>query len=156
MRAANWALLISLMCAALACSVEQVKSEVLIKNDGGGDILPYVAKYLYLQLRGERVVIDGECFSACTLALGLLAKDQRCFTTRTRLGFHAAWEDFGSTRVSNPLGTAILWLVYPYEIRDWINRHGGLTSRVIYLGGKELAAMYPPCRSPVRSLKSRG
>src|ERR1051325_2005729 len=155
MRAANWLLLISLAVAALSCSAEPAKTQVLIRNDGGGDILRYVAKYLSLQWRGERVVIDGDCFSACTLALGLLANDRRCFTTRARLGFHAAWEDLGSTRVPNPLGTAILWLDYPYEVRDWISRHGGLTSRVIYLEGKELAAIYPPCRTPARPLKSR-
>ncbi|MGB8895486.1 MAG: hypothetical protein WCD13_14450, partial [Pseudolabrys sp.] len=39
------------------------------------------------------------------------------------------------------------------EIRRWISRHGGLTSRMIYLEGKELAALYPPCRRPIRSLK---
>src|SRR6185312_13208299 len=153
MRAASWVLLISLMVAALFCSAEQVKSQVLIRNDGGGDIIRYVAKYLSLQWRGERVVIDGDCFSACTLVLGLLAKDQRCFTNRTRFGFHEAWEDFGSTRLPNPLGTAIFWLVYPYEIRSWIGNHGGLTSRVIYLAGKELAAMYPPCRRSFKAQK---
>jgi len=153
MRAAKWALLISLMFAGISCSAEQAKSAVLIKNDGGGDIPQYVAKYLYLQLRGERVVIDEDCLSACTLALGLLAKDRRCFTNEARLGFHAAWIEFGATRINNPLGTGIFWLVYPAEIRRWISKHGGLTSRIIYLKGKELAAMYPPCRRPIISLK---
>jgi hypothetical protein len=153
MRAAKWALLISLMFAGLSCSAEQAKSAILIKNDGGGDIPNYVAKYLYLQQRGERVVIDGDCLSACTLALGLLAKDRRCFTNEARLGFHAAWTEFGTTRIRDPLGTAVFWLVYPAEIRRWISKHGGLTSRLIYLKGKELAAMYPPCKRPIGPLK---
>lgn len=153
MRATKWALLISLVFAGISCNAEQAKSEVLIKNDGGGDILQYIAKYLYLQLRGERVVIDGDCLSACTLALGLLAKDRRCFTNEARLGFHAAWIEFGTSRIRDPLGTGVFWLVYPAEIRRWISGHGGLTSRVIYLEGKELAAMYPPCRRPIRSVK---
>jgi hypothetical protein len=150
MRATKWALLIALV---FACNAEQAKSEVLIKNDGGGDILQYIAKYLDLQLRGERVVIDGDCLSACTLALGLLAKDRRCFTNEARLGFHEAWTESGTPRIRDPLGTDVFWLVYPAEIRRWISRHGGLTSRVIYLEGKELAAMYPPCRRPIGSLK---
>ncbi len=153
MGAAKWAFLICLVFAGISCDAEQAKSEVLIKNDGGGDIHQYIAKYLYLQLRGERVVIDGECDSACTLALGLLAKDQRCFTNKARLGFHAAWTESGTRQVRDPLGTAVFWLVYPAEIRRWISRHGGLNSRVIYLEGKELAAMYPPCRRPARSSK---
>jgi hypothetical protein len=85
--------------------------------------------------------------------VGLVAADQRCFTKKTRLGFHAAWEEFGTTRITNPLGTAIFWLVYPSEIRHWISNHGGLTSRVIYLEGRELAAIYPPCKRPIRSSK---
>src|SRR5262245_46353514 len=156
MRATKWALLIALVFAGISCNAGQAKSEVLIKNDGGGDIARYFAKYLYLQLSGERVVIDGDCLSACTLALGLLAQDRRCFTNEARLGFHAAWEESGALRTRHPLGTDVFWLVYPQEIRRWISRHGGLGSRMIYLEGKELAAMYPPCRRPVRSLnKSR-
>lgn len=149
----QWALLICLVFASISCNAEQAKSEVLIKNDGGGDIHQYIAKYLYLQLSGERVVIDEECDSACTLALGLLAKDQRCFTKEARLGFHAAWIEDGTRRIRDPIGTEIFWLVYPAEIRRWISRHGGLNSRVIYLEGKELAAIYPPCKRPIRSLK---
>lgn len=153
MRAVKWALLISLMFAGISCSAEHAKSAVLIKNDGGGDIPQYVAKYLDLQLRGERVVIDGDCLSACTLALGLLAKDRRCFTNEARLGFHAAYNEFGTARIRDPIGTDVFWSVYPAEIRRWISRHGGLTSKMIYLKGKELAAMYPPCRRPIRPLK---
>ena len=94
MQAKKWVLLIALVIAGISCNAGQTKSEVLIKNDGGGDIPQYIAKYLYLQLSGEWVVIDGDCLSACTLALGLLAQDRRCFTNKTRLGFHAAYTEF--------------------------------------------------------------
>ena len=153
MQTTKWALLIALVFAGFSCNADRAKSEVLIKNDGGGDIPQYIAKYLNLQLSGERVVIDGDCLSACTLALGLLAQDRRCFTNKARLGFHAAYTEFGALRIRNPFGTDVFWLVYPPEIRRWISRHGGLASRMIYLEGKELAAMYPPCRRPIRSLK---
>jgi hypothetical protein len=149
-RATKWLLLISLVFAGISCNAQQAKTEVLIKNDGGGDIPQYIAKYLNLQLRGERVVIDGDCLSACTLALGLLAMERRCFTNEARLGFHAAWIGFGKRRIWDALGTGVFWLVYPAEIRHWISKHGGLTSKVIYLEGKELAAMYPPCRRSKR------
>ncbi len=154
MRATTWTLLIALVFAGISCNAEQAKSEVLIKNDGGGDIHQYIARYLYLKLRGERVVIDGDCLSACTLALGLLAKKQRCFTNEARLGFHSAWIGMGTPWLTDePLGTGVFWSIYPAEIRRWISSHGGLTSRVIYLEGKELAAMYPPCRRPIGSVK---
>jgi len=151
----KWALLVALIFAVVSCNAGQAKSEVLIKNDGGGHIPQYFAKYLYLQLSGEHVVIDGNCLSACTLALGLLAQDRRCFTREARLGFHAArTEESGTPHTMDPFGTDVFWLVYPPEIRRWISRHGGLTSRMIYLEGKELAAMYPPCRRPIRGPRS--
>jgi hypothetical protein len=153
-RVTKRALLIALLFAGIACNPEQAKSAVLIKNDGGGDIIQYVSKYLHLQLSGERVVIDQECLSSCTLALGLLAQDQRCFTKDARLGFHAARIELGASRMSNPIGTAFFWWVYPPEVRRWISEHGGLSDKVIYLEGKELAAMYRPCRHPVRSSKN--
>jgi hypothetical protein len=153
MRATRWVLLASLVFAGISCSAERVKSAVLIKNDGGGDIPRYFARYLYLQLSGELVVFDGDCHSACTLALGLLAKDRRCFTRQARLGFHEAYTEYGSTRVRNSVGTAIFWFVYPTEIRRWLSKRGGLTSKLVYLEGKELAAMYRPCRRSIRSLK---
>ena len=153
MQATKWALLIALVFAGISCSADRAKSEVLIKNDVGGDIPQYFVKYLYLQLSGERVVIDGYCLSACTLALGLVAQDKRCFTNKARLGFHAAYTESGSLRIKNPVGTDVLWLVYPPEIRRWISRHGGLASRMIYLEGKELAAMYPPCSRSEKRLR---
>jgi hypothetical protein len=142
----KWLLLISLVLAWAFCGVQPSQGEVIIKNDRGGDVLEYYAKYQSLQSRGERVVIDGDCLSACTLVLGLIAKEQRCFTRRARFGFHAAWDESGKTQVRNAIGTAIFLSSYPAVILQWLDKHGGLTSKVLYLEGKELAAMYPPCR----------
>src|SRR5215475_2394677 len=108
MQATKCALLIALVFAGISCSADRAKGEILIKNDGGGDIPQYIAKYLYLQLSGERVVIDGDCLSACTLALGLLAQDRRCFTREARLGFHAArTEESSSPGKRDPFGTDV-------------------------------------------------
>src|SRR5262249_20787940 len=150
MQATKWALLVALVFAGISCNPNRAKGEVLIKNDGGGGIPQYIAKYLYLQLSGERVVIDGDCLSACTLALGLLAQDRRCFTNKARLGFHAAYTESGRPRISNPLGTDVFWLVYPPEIRRWISRHGGVTFRMIYFQGKKVRASQSPCSGAVR------
>jgi len=146
MRFGKHLLLIVLVSAAVLFGASQSNSDVVIKNDRGGDVLQYFAKYEYLQVRGERVVIDGDCLSACTLVLGLVAEDHRCFTKKARFGFHAAWDESGKAHVVNPIGTTIFLSTYPPEILEWINDHGGLTSKVIYLEGKELAAIYPPCQ----------
>ena len=31
-------------------------------------------------------------------------------------------------------------------VREWIARHGGLSPRMMYLTGRELASMYPTCQ----------
>jgi hypothetical protein len=35
--------------------------------------------------------------------------------------------------------------VYPPDLRGWIARHDGLTSKMIYLQGRDLSAIVPPC-----------
>jgi hypothetical protein len=35
---------------------------------------------------------------------------------------------------------------YPGPVRLWIMQHGGLTSRLLLLRGRELAAIYRSCR----------
>jgi len=35
---------------------------------------------------------------------------------------------------------------YPGPIRNWIMRRGGLTSKLLLLRGRELAAIYRSCR----------
>jgi hypothetical protein len=64
-----------------------------------------------------------------------------------RIGtFHAAWNLSWTGAQTNAPGTKFLWSHYPDGVRRWIARHGGLQSQTIYLGGRELTAMYPTCR----------
>ena len=42
--------------------------------------------------------------------------------------------------------TGAVLAAYPPRVRQWIVRHGGLSSRMLLLRGSELAAMYPRCR----------
>jgi hypothetical protein len=122
---------------------------VRITDDYGGQIGSYLNRYQAVRASGEKVVIDGPCMSACTLVLGVVPSDHICVTPRARLGFHAAWR--GSAKVGGPKvkaddGTQLLMETYPQQIRDWIGRHGGLTTQVIYLSGRELAGMYQRCQ----------
>jgi hypothetical protein len=92
-------------------------------------------------------VIDGPCVSACTLVLGVVPRDRICVTSRARLGFHAAWRPGENSRpVASANGTQLLMETYPQEVRSWIAQRGGLTPQVMYLSGRELAAMYQPCK----------
>jgi hypothetical protein len=125
---------------------------VRIVQDPGGQIETYVDKYKGLLRSGEMVIIDGSCVSACTIVLGTVPHDKICVTSRARLGFHAAW-DPGSNgrRITNPEATRTLYSMYPFEVRHWIDQRGGLTPQMIFLGGRELAAMYRPCHLDSRA-----
>lgn len=118
-----------------------------ISDDVGGRIGHYVETYSQVQQSGERVVIDGACLSACTLVLGIVPRDRICVTRRATLGFHAAWMPGPEGRpIQSAAGTQALWEIYPQHIKRWINSRGGLSSKMMFLRGRELAAMYQECR----------
>jgi hypothetical protein len=133
--------------AFLALSSINASAVVRITDDVGGRIGTYVEAYSAVRASGERVVIDGACLSACTLVLGIVPRDRICVTHRATLGFHAAWMPGPSGKpVRSAIGTRALWEVYPPHLRRWISSRGGLSSKMIFLRGRELSAMYPRCR----------
>jgi len=44
-----------------------------IRKDCGGFLEEYKLKYAAIRDRGDRVIIDGVCNSACTMVLGIVA-----------------------------------------------------------------------------------
>ncbi len=117
-----------------------------ILDDSGGRIGAYLSRYEALRKSGQRVAIDGTCASACTLLLGVIPHNRICVTPRAVLAFHAAWDPSLTGTQANAAGTKYLWSHYPGDVRRWIARHGGLRSQPLYLGGRELAAMFQSCR----------
>lgn len=117
-----------------------------ISGDRGGQIGHYLQTFAMLRSSGERVIIDGNCLSACTLVLGMIPRGRMCATPRAVLGFHAAWMPGRDGQpVTSTLGTRELWKVYPARVRHWINRHGGLSRHMIYLQGADLYRIVPSC-----------
>lgn len=138
------ALLFGVILAALGGSSA---SALRITSDAGGQIGHYLENLAALRSTGERVIIDGPCLSACTMVLGVIPRERICVTRRARLGFHAAWNPAGNGRiVTSRGGTQLLMEIYPQEVRNWIARHGGLSPRMMYLRGRELASMYATCQ----------
>jgi hypothetical protein len=120
-----------------------------ITRDFGGLVEQYKAKYQKLRDRGDRVIIDGICNSACTLVLGIVPANRICVTPRASLGFHAAYFDKSYTfgiKITSYAGTAELISYYPPTVKDWIRRKGGLTPEMKRVrNGPELWAMVDPC-----------
>ena len=135
-----------LAAVLLLAGVAAGRAEVRIAEDRGGRIETYVGKFQGVRNSGEIVIIDGFCASACTIVLGTVPHDRICVTSRAKLGFHAAWDPGSNGRkMTNAEATQTLYLMYPSEIRRWIDQRGGLTPHMIFLRGRELTAMYRPC-----------
>src|SRR5690349_1518666 len=134
--------------AFMAMALTGASATMRISDDVGGRIGAYVDQYSAIRASGEKVVIDGACLSACTLVLGIVPRNRICVTRRAMLGFHAAWMPGPNGKpVPSQVGTQALWDMYPQHVRRWINSRGGLTSKMMFLRGTELFAMYPECRS---------
>jgi hypothetical protein len=136
--------------AIAALTVTSASAAMRIAEDRGGQIGQYLQAFASVRSSGESVVIDGNCLSACTLVLGLVPRERICATERARLGFHAAWmPDRDGRPVTSPLGTQALWSIYPATVRRWINQHGGLSRKMIFMQGHELNGIVASCdRSP--------
>jgi len=144
-----------LVGASMALTVTTAQSAVRIVSDPGGQIGPYLENFAALRNSGERVIIDGPCLSACTMVLGVIPHERICITPRAKLGFHAAWNpDYNGRRVISKAATKLLMDIYPDRVRSWIKERGGLTPKIMYLTGPELAAMYHPCEETRSSAPS--
>ncbi len=139
-----------LVAAALITTwtIVPASAAVVLADDIGGKMEDYTSKFQQLRRSGEAVVIDGKCFSACTMVLGILPSNRICATQNAVLGFHAAWMyDTAGKRVPSPVGTRDLMKTYPSSVRAWISRNGGLRPQMTYLQGSALAAIVRPCAS---------
>ena len=129
-----------------AVSMSSASAAVRIMADGGGQIGPYLESLAALRGSGQKVVIDGPCLSACTLVLGVIPRERICVTRRARLGFHAAWHPGENGRpVTSREATKLLMDIYPEHVRSWIAQRGGLSPKMMFLSGRELASMYRSC-----------
>lgn len=148
--------LMSLIAASLASNLTPALATMRISEDRGGQIGHYLQAFAMLRSSGERVVIDGNCLSACTLVLGVIPRARICATERARFGFHAAWmPDSEGHPVTSPLGTEALWRVYPSTVRRWINRHGGLSRTMIFMEGRDLTGIVPSCEATSARTQAR-
>ena len=138
--------LVAIMAVLVLCATP-LRADVRIVSSPGGQVGAFLDLFEAVRDSGERVVIDGPCLSACTLVLSIVPRDRICVTRRAILGFHAARSiDRRGRFYAEPEASEVVLEAYPAPVRDWISRRGGLTSRLLVLRGRELTAMYRPCR----------
>jgi hypothetical protein len=135
------------LAVALYALAVPAQAEIRILGSPGGQVGPFLDLFEQVRNSGERVVIDGPCLSACTLVLSMVPNERICVTRRAILGFHAARSiDRRGRSYAEPEASELVLEAYPPPVRSWIRRRGGLTSRLLLLRGRELAAIYPSCR----------
>ena len=135
------------MLASALFTATPAMAEIRIIQSPGGQVGPFLDLFEQVRESGERVVIDGPCLSACTLVLSIVPGERICVTKRAILGFHAARSvDRRGRFYAEPEASDAVLQAYPGPVRDWISRHGGLSSRLLLLKGRDLAAIYPRCR----------
>ncbi len=112
-----------LLCFCILATGVQAETIDVFDNHGGS-VAAYDARWTGLAEQGVKVRIVGPCQSACTVLLGRIPRGDICVTPRASFGFHLA---------NLPSATATLWTAYAPDIRDWIDRHGGLTKQFIWM-----------------------
>ena len=136
----------SLVALWLLVVATPARADVRILASPGGEVGSYIKLFSVLRQSGQRVIVDGPCFSACTLVLSTIPRNRICVTPKAVLGFHAPrWVDGQGRQYAATSETRIFVATYPASVRAWIERHGGLTSKLILLRGRELATMFPRC-----------
>jgi hypothetical protein len=138
-------LLTAAVAAAALISSSSAHATIRLADDPGGLIAAYQHRFERARASGERIVIDGSCLSACTLAAGLVPREQICVTPKAVLGFHAAWTPAPWGKAVSGPATHHMYSIYWPELQGWINAHGGLTPHMIFLKGSELTAIVPAC-----------
>src|SRR6267378_7559388 len=128
------AVLKAIFLAAVLCGLilPPAQAEIRILGSPGGEVGPFLELFERVRASGERVVIDGPCLSACTLVLSVVPDNRICVTRRAILGFHAARSlDRRGRMYAEPEASELVLQAYPSPVRSWIERRGGLSSRLL-------------------------
>ena len=129
----------------------QAGTDVVIDRDFGGNVFEYAARAHAYAAQNVRIVIRGECMSACTLYLG---NPRTCAEPDAVLRLHTATWTTSIPAIgmvegqTAPEPTRKLVNSYPRRLKSWIARHGGLTQNWLVLEKQELLSVIPPCKHP--------
>jgi hypothetical protein len=149
---------LALAGALMLCAITpaSTRDTLFIKDDPGGKILDFVKKYSDMRDAGTRVVVDGDCISACTLIIGMLRPENVCATPNATFGFHSAFYRFETKDKKlhfqhSPEMSELMWNTYPGDLRAYLADHGwsgpNLHPQLILLNGQQLQKFVRACTS---------
>ncbi|ESY42028.1 hypothetical protein X747_14625 [Mesorhizobium sp. LNJC384A00] len=118
-------------------------SLVWVEDNGGGIVDDFVALRNLWERDHTKVVIAGECSSACTLYTAL---PTMCVKEDATLNFHAPFILLADhTQAYDDNYTAWFTRQYPKAIQEWIADRGGLTHEWLTLKGSQLKRLLRIC-----------
>lgn len=91
-----------------------------VRDQPGGVLLEHIRVFTQWAKRGDRVVVEGDCFSACTLMLGVIPPADICAKPGGVFGFHSARDASGYSYE----GTVVMWWMYGGRVREALARRG--------------------------------
>jgi hypothetical protein len=124
-----------------------------IVNDRGGKISGYDFYWRDINQKYDRVEIDGNCASACTMIFGRVPLSKICITSNGALAFHAA---HGKGHIQNDRLTQEMSSDYPAPIKAWIKRHHALdTMTLTWWRAKDIHFIRHCEATPIKHLRTR-
>ena len=116
---------------------------VSISNNSGGKIASFAVAVARYREAGTLVMFNGRCDSACTLFLGLPAR-QTCISHGAYFRFHSP---SASSMRSEKIAQAYLMRKYPDWVRAWIASKNGLTHKLITMNYNYASQFMQTCNS---------
>ncbi|MGQ2908727.1 MAG: hypothetical protein ACT6QU_12310 [Aliihoeflea sp.] len=125
----------------------------VIRDNPGGDVRKFLAAAKEIRRSGKRVVIDGQCASACAIFADV-ARERVCITKRATFGFHKA-----SVFRAQVTGNVRKWErirrhdpEHSSDIANWVYRNGGFpVSGLNVMPASEGAKFWRRCELRTRS-----
>jgi hypothetical protein len=117
----------------------------VITADGGGSIPLYERRFFGAATENTRWVVDGKCYSACTMVLGT---GRVCATRRAQFGFHAGYYNYlGFWKVITPEWTHQMYQSYPDNVKAWVDAHRAMDQvDLTTMRQPEVATYVPRCQ----------
>jgi hypothetical protein len=136
-----------LCCVFILLFTAFTPEPIRITYDEGGTIDFYLYRWASYRGSSVQVIIDGACFSACTMFIPL---PSACITERAILLFHQG---------TNERATKVMRSFWPREVMALVDLYGVLprndSQQFISIGFEELKIVLPVCR-PMRISQGPG
>lgn len=110
--------------------------------DPGGNLGTYAQWWERIAASGVKVIVNGQCISACALIFGIVPRENVCLTPHAAFGLHMASLE---GQPDSDITYQMIRLWYPEEIQRLVEQKGGLNPELIWLYPEDLVGFYRMC-----------